>query len=93
MNSKRRTRNCTSHFTINLWREKRQRRTQDWGPGRSDNSGTGNVLVTWICKVKVAEDRLTGLSSILQSFIKSLVLSCLLQTQVFSNDCTRKLGM
>lgn len=65
MNSIRRIRNCTSHFIINLWCERRQRGTQDWGPGRSASLRTGNVLVTWICKVKVDKDKMSGFSSIL----------------------------
>ena len=92
MNSIRRIRNCTSHFIVNLWCERRQRGTQDWGSGRSASSRTGNVLVTWICKVNVDKDRMSSFSSILWSLIKSLVLGCLLQTQVFSDNYTRKLG-
>ena len=86
MNSIRRIRNCTSHFIINLWCERRQRGTQDWGPGRSASSRTGNVLV------KVDKDKMSDFSSILWSLIKPLTLGCLLQTQVFSNNSTRKLG-
>lgn len=55
---------------------------------------TGNVLVTQVCKGKVAEAVQSDMACVIpQDLIKPLWLNYLLQAQVFSNGCTRKLRM